>query len=211
MLFEVGSRVRAVVLLRSRGFQPARCLGRSIPIWERHGPGHFLGEIAQPPEATPWSTSKPAAPGGAAAPEKLRALLVAEVEPGRAHPPPSPSGGSVCWRSALAARVLIGPPTDRGSGAPGILLRSGHPHRADPEADANAASLVERHAAGPDDLPLVICPGGSVLKNPVHRLAVPERPAQPRSGNVATTSPWSVPVRLGQQLRSMQRRRVSTS
>jgi len=48
-----------------------------------------------------------------------------------------------------------------------FLVRSGHPHQVlDPETDADAAGLVERHAAGPDDLPLVVCPGGSVLKNP---------------------------------------------
>src|SRR5207302_4142193 len=64
--------------------------------------------------------------------------------------------------------ILIGPPADsRMRALQEFLVRSGHPHQVlDPETDTDAAGLVERHAAGPDDLPLVVCPGGSVLKNP---------------------------------------------
>jgi thioredoxin reductase (NADPH) len=64
--------------------------------------------------------------------------------------------------------VLIGPPEHaRLRALQEFLVRSGHPHSVlDPETDKDAAELVKAHAAGPDDLPLVVCPGLSVLKNP---------------------------------------------
>src|SRR5207253_4391611 len=49
MLFEVGKPGAGMfVLLSGRvAFSRRDALGRSIPIWERQGPGHFLGEVGQ--------------------------------------------------------------------------------------------------------------------------------------------------------------------
>src|SRR3989442_1666471 len=49
MLFEVGKPGAGMcVLLSGRGaFSRRDALGRSIPIWERQGPGHFLGEAGR--------------------------------------------------------------------------------------------------------------------------------------------------------------------
>jgi thioredoxin reductase (NADPH) len=49
----------------------------------------------------------------------------------------------------------------------GFLSRNGHPHqRLDPETDADAKALVERFHVDPGQLPIVLCPGGQLLRNP---------------------------------------------
>ena len=49
----------------------------------------------------------------------------------------------------------------------GFLSRTGYTHQAlDPANDPDAATLVERYAPKPTDLPLAVCANGSVLKNP---------------------------------------------
>ena len=49
----------------------------------------------------------------------------------------------------------------------GFLTRNGYPyHMLDPAADKDAADVVARYAPSPQELPLVVVPDGSVLKNP---------------------------------------------
>jgi thioredoxin reductase (NADPH) len=49
----------------------------------------------------------------------------------------------------------------------GFLRRNGHPHlRLDPEVDADAKALIERFRVAPGQLPIVLCPGGQLLRNP---------------------------------------------
>jgi thioredoxin reductase (NADPH) len=49
----------------------------------------------------------------------------------------------------------------------GFLRRNGHPQqRLDPAVDAEAAVLVERFHIPADELPIVLCPGGELLRNP---------------------------------------------
>ncbi len=48
-----------------------------------------------------------------------------------------------------------------------FLDRNGIPHLfMDTESDVDARAFVERYAAKPEDLPLAICPDGTVLRNP---------------------------------------------
>jgi len=171
MLFEVGKPSPGMfVLLSGRvHFSRRDALGRSIPIWDRRGPGHFLGEVGQLSGADALVDVQAHGPVEALllSPERLRALLVAEVELGERI-----LRSLTLRRLGLVALgfggpILIGRPTDsRMRALQEFLLRCGHPHSVlDPETDTDAAGLVERHAAGPDDLPLVVCPG-AVLKNP---------------------------------------------
>src|SRR5207244_12231944 len=101
-------------------------------------------------------------------PERLRALLVAEVELGERILRSLTLRRLVSLALGFGGPVLIGPPTDsRMRALEEFLVRSGHPHQVlDPETDTDAAGLVGRHAAGPADLPLVVGPGGAVLKTP---------------------------------------------
>src|SRR6185436_7872082 len=64
--------------------------------------------------------------------------------------------------------VIVGRP---GSGdvlrLAGFLRRNGHPHQTlDPETDAEAKALIERFHVDPSELPIVLCPGGQMLRNP---------------------------------------------
>jgi thioredoxin reductase (NADPH) len=49
----------------------------------------------------------------------------------------------------------------------GFLARNAYPHQLlDPAQDQDAAKLVEQYAPNPSDLPLAVCPKGTILKNP---------------------------------------------
>ena len=49
----------------------------------------------------------------------------------------------------------------------GFLARNGHPHQSfDPEIEPEARALVERFHVDPGELPIVLCPGGELLRNP---------------------------------------------
>jgi thioredoxin reductase (NADPH) len=48
-----------------------------------------------------------------------------------------------------------------------FLRRNGHPfENLDPETDAEAKALVERFHVDPGQMPMVLCPGGQMLRNP---------------------------------------------
>jgi thioredoxin reductase (NADPH) len=101
-------------------------------------------------------------------PHGLRALLIAETEL-----------GDKIMRALILRRVAL---IEMGAGGPtligeesnpdvvrlqGFLARNGYPHQLlDPSNDPDAKGLVECYAPGPRDLPLAVCPDGSVLKNP---------------------------------------------
>ena len=55
----------------------------------------------------------------------------------------------------------------------GFLRRNGHPQRCSiRETDAPAKALIERFHIDPGQLPIVLCPGGQILRNPgVNELA----------------------------------------
>src|SRR5438105_3949939 len=144
-------------------------LGHVTPVIDQ-GPGQFLAEIGQ-------LSGRVALVDGHAEgdvetllipPEKLRALLVAEADLGER-----------IMRALILRRVSLiqggaGGPVLIGPAALGdmarlqnFLTRNGQPHHLlDPETDKDAADLVERYSAERGDLPLVVCPDGSVLRNP---------------------------------------------
>src|SRR5258708_3302495 len=135
-----------------------------------HGPGQFMGELAQLSGRPSLIDACALEPCEALIipPEQLRALLIAEVELGER-----------IMRALILRRVNL---LERGVGGPiivgrtdngdvlrlaGFLRRNGHPHESlDPEADAEAKALVERFHVGPGQLPIVLCPGGQLLRNP---------------------------------------------
>ncbi|WP_309662083.1 FAD-dependent oxidoreductase [Sphingomonas sp.] len=144
-------------------------LGRHAPI-VTHGAGSFMGELAQ-------LSGRPSLVDGHAKgpvevlvvpPERLRAMLVAEAELGER-----------IMRALILRRVGL---IETGTGGPVIvgraddgdvlrlenfLSRNGHPHlRLDPDADADARALIERFHVEADELPIVLCPSGQLLRNP---------------------------------------------
>ncbi|HXC57226.1 MAG TPA: FAD-dependent oxidoreductase [Rhizomicrobium sp.] len=135
-----------------------------------HGPGHFMGELAQ-------LSGKPALVDARALsaveavvirPQRLRDLLVEEAELGER-----------IMRALILRRVGL---LETGAGGPVIvgragqadvlrlanfLGRNGHPHVwLDSDSDPQAKALVERFHVEPGQLPIVLCPNGQLLRNP---------------------------------------------
>ena len=48
----------------------------------------------------------------------------------------------------------------------GFLTRNGHPHQVFDERDECGQYIIERYNIDPHDLPIVLCPGGQLLRNP---------------------------------------------
>ena len=135
-----------------------------------HEPGSIMGELAQltgRASLVDWSAEGPVE-ALTIAPERLRALLVAEAEL-----------GEKIMRALILRRVML---IQLGTVGPvivgrnndgdvmrleGFLARNGHPRqRLDPDVDPEAAALLERFHIDPGQLPIVLCPDGRILRNP---------------------------------------------
>ena len=136
-----------------------------------HHAGQFSGEVNQ-------LAGRPSMASGRAGPEgctalpfdaaHLRALMVGSADVGEVV-----MRAFILRRVSLIAEggagtILIGVP---GSSdiirLQGFLARSGYPHLVlDVHADDEGRALVERTGVLPEDLPLVVCPNGYILKRP---------------------------------------------
>ena len=101
-------------------------------------------------------------------PERLQALLIADA-----------ALGEKIMRALILRRVAL---IESGAGGPvlvgradsagivrlgNFLRRNGIPYQfLDPSLDADAREWVERYASRAEDLPLAVCPDGSILRNP---------------------------------------------
>ena len=100
--------------------------------------------------------------------ENLRALLIEEAELGDRIMQALTLRRVALIETGAGGPVLIGPAL---SGdmirLENFLARNAYPHQVlDPAEDRDAATLVDQYDAKPTDLPLTVCPKGSVLKNP---------------------------------------------
>src|SRR5215813_6960880 len=170
-LFEIGKPSAGMYVVLSGSVLAYRRdhLGRQLLIAHR-GPGHVLAELGHL-----WGHRAPfeaIAQGDVEAvlvtPEGLRTLMVTDVDLGTRI-----LEVLILRRKALASLGLAGPILVAPASHPRLhrlqeyLLRSQYPHSVlDPAVNTDAAALIERHCSGPNDLPLVICPDGTVLKNP---------------------------------------------
>ena len=135
-----------------------------------HGPGEFVGELAQlagRPALADVTAEEPVQ-ALVIAPDRLRALLIAEAELGER-----------IMRALIIRRVGL---LETGSGGPIIvgrsdngnvlrlqifLRRNGQPQQLlDPDIDTEAKALIERFHVDPGQLPIVLCPSGQLLRNP---------------------------------------------
>jgi thioredoxin reductase (NADPH) len=145
-------------------------LSREAPI-TTHRSGQLSGEVNQ-------LAGRPAIAAGRAGsngcialpfdPAHLRALMVGSADV-----------GEVIMRALILRRVGLIEEGGAGTilvgaaGSPnlirlqGFLTRSGFPNLVlDAATDTEGKALVERIGARPEDLPLVVCPSGAMLKNP---------------------------------------------
>jgi thioredoxin reductase (NADPH) len=135
-----------------------------------HGPGAFLGELAQLAGRPSLVDARARGPVQALiiSPDRLRALLIAEAELGER-----------IMRALILRRVGL---LETGAGGPVIigrsesgdvlrlenfLRRNGHPHQTlSAETDSEAKALIERFHVDAGQLPIVLCPSGQLLRNP---------------------------------------------
>lgn len=169
-LASVGAPAPGLMIILSGAVEVFQSHSGHRSLIVRHEPGGFMGELAQ-------LGGRPALIDAVACeqvdavvipPAQLRALLIAEAELGER-----------IMRALILRRVGL---IETGAGGPiivgsasnrdvlrleGFLTRNGHPHqRLDPETDSCAQVLVEKFQVAPSDLPIVVCPDGSMLRNP---------------------------------------------
>uniref|UniRef100_UPI00310125A3 FAD-dependent oxidoreductase n=1 Tax=Neorhizobium sp. EC2-8 TaxID=3129230 RepID=UPI00310125A3 len=135
-----------------------------------HGVGQFSGEISQ-------LSGRPSLAGGRAGPDGctaiafdgagIRALMIGSAEIGELV-----MRAFILRRVALieegsSGAILLGNPGAALTNLDGFLARSGHPHIVlDATSDGDGRTLVERLGISHADLPLVVCPDGTILKKP---------------------------------------------
>jgi thioredoxin reductase (NADPH) len=170
-LFVTGEIAPGMIVLKTGLVQVRRRdpLGHLAPIVVQ-GPGDFVAEVGQ-------LSGRPALVDVHAIedvealvipPDHLRSVMIAE-----------PGLGDRIMRALILRRVAL---IETGAGGPvligpedapdvvrlqGFLTRNAYPHQVlDPTTDHDAADLVEKYAPDPADLPLAVCPKGTILKNP---------------------------------------------
>jgi thioredoxin reductase (NADPH) len=135
-----------------------------------HAKGSFMGELAQLSgrPALVDAHAKSAVEALTIAPERLRALLVAEAELGERIMRALILRRMGLLEAGAGGPVIIGPPENGDViRLEGFLARNGHPHqRLDPDTDAQAKALIDRFHIYPCQLPIVLCPDGRLLRNP---------------------------------------------
>jgi len=171
VLFEVGDCDTPVWLVLEGAIDVVRRdgLGHEKPITTQ-GPGQFTGEVSQLAGRASLAAGQAAEAGCTVVPidaAHLRALVVGAAEL-----------GEIVMRALILRRVgliegdasgsvLVGLPGDAHlTGLQGFLTRNGYPNTlVDADGD-EGREIVERFGIQPDDLPLMICPNGTVLKRP---------------------------------------------
>ena len=169
MLARVGEPGPGLILILSGRVEVTQANGGEKTQIVIHERGNFMGELAQL-SGRPYLVDEEALTDVEAvtiAPDRLRALLVAEADLGER-----------LMRALILRRVGLiesgAGPIVVGSEQNGDVLRltnflrrNGHPYRQlDPADDSCAQTLVARFNVEPEELPIVLCPNGNLLRNP---------------------------------------------
>jgi thioredoxin reductase (NADPH) len=158
-----------MVILEGRARVSRRDAHNDSHVIVEHEPGHFIGEIAQ-------LSNRPSLVDVEAVtdievlrikPDRLRAVLIAEAELGERI-----MRALILRRVGLleagAGPVILG---RAGDGEvirlSGFLSRNGHPYQQlDPDTVDCAKVLIQRFSIDEAELPIVLCPGGQILRHP---------------------------------------------
>jgi thioredoxin reductase (NADPH) len=144
-------------------------LGHITPVIDQ-GPGQFAAELGQLSGriALVDGTAEGEVETLLIPPERLRALLVAEADLGERIMRALILRRVSLIQGGVGGPVVIGRSNSRDViRLQGFLTRNGYPHHLlDPASDKDAADVVARYSPTPQDLPLVVTPDGTVLRNP---------------------------------------------
>jgi thioredoxin reductase (NADPH) len=172
IVFDVGQRQAPAWLVLKGSINVVRRdgLNREAAITS-YGVGQFSGEVSQLAGRESLASGRAGAEGCTALPfdaAHVRALMIGSAEV-----------GEIMMRAFILRRVglieeggvgsvLVGNPgTPNLVRLQGFLGRNGHPYTVlDAANDADGRAVVERFGVLPDELPLMVCPNGSVLKRP---------------------------------------------
>jgi thioredoxin reductase (NADPH) len=170
-LFVTGEIAPGMVVLIKGSVRVTRRdpLGHHAPIAEQ-GAGEFVAEVGQL-SGQPAFVDVHAIDDVEALlipSENLRALVIEEPELGERIMRALILRRVALVEAGAGGPVLIGPEsTPDAIRLQGFLARNAYPHQLlDPTQDRDAAELVKQYAPNPADLPLAVCPKGSILKNP---------------------------------------------
>lgn len=176
-LYDIGDRDAPSWLVLDGSIEAYRHEGLSgEAVITVHGPGQFSGEVSQLGGRASLAGGRAGPDGCTAVPldaAHIRALVIGSADI-----------GEIVMRAFILRRVglielggsgsvLIGQPgTPVLTRLQGFLTRSGYPHIVlDASSDEDGKALVERLGVLPDELPLMVCPNGTVLRCPSDREA----------------------------------------
>jgi len=135
------------------------------------GAGQFTGEMAELSGRGTLARGQAGAAGCTALPftaEQIRALIVGSAELGETMMRAFILRRVDLLQGGTAGSVLIGQPgTPDMTRLQNFLSRNGYPFvLRDMATDEDARTLVEKTGVQPDELPVMVCPNGAVLKRP---------------------------------------------
>jgi thioredoxin reductase (NADPH) len=172
LMFDVGERHAPAWLVLEGSIEASSHdgRGRELPI-AVEGAGQFSGEVSQLAGRPSMATGRAGPAGAIAVPfdaAHLRALVIGSAEL-----------GEIVMRAFILRRVALIEAGDSGSvligrpGTPelvrleGFLTRNGYPVTVlDATTDGEGRDLVERLGVRNDELPVMLCPNGTVLRRP---------------------------------------------
>ena len=171
IVFDVGQREVPMWLVLKGSMDVVRRDGlrHEAPIIS-HGVGQFSGEISQLAGRETLAAAQAGKEGCTAIPfdaGHVRALMIGSAEL-----------GEIVMRAFILRRVglieeggvgsvLVGNPASAELVIlQGFLGRNGYPYTVLDASDAEGRALIERLGVLPEELPLMVCPNGSVLKRP---------------------------------------------
>jgi thioredoxin reductase (NADPH) len=169
-MFDIGARDNAAWLVTDGSMELVRRspLGEEVAI-ATLGRGQLSGEVAQLAGRAALAFGR-AGPQGCTAlgfdPPHLRALIIGHAEI-----------GEIVMRAFILRRVGLiaadaGPLLVGRPGAPdlvrlqGLLTRNGYPHHVVDSESGEGRDILSHMGVAADELPLLVCPGGEVLKKP---------------------------------------------
>ena len=135
--------------------------------------GHIIGEISQLAGRSTLAAGRAGSDGCTAVPfdaPHLRALVIGSAEIGELIMRAFILRRVALLESGNAGSVLIGRPDSADLvRLQGFLSRNGYPCTVlDASADGEGRTIVERLGVQPEDLPLMLCPNGTVIKRPTN-------------------------------------------